>query len=188
MDNPGTINVPVISTNLKVLTLYIQTCFRKMTREEQCVREVRFYLIARSVNQDGIHANIDYFMAELRNMMFPDSTKYLLVYRHADNFDAIVLDEPCGYDEILSFTKECCEKFCEGEILDLENIYTDESSIEDLILPDETAQATQDDSQELMLIPCKDCKHAHTKCENPSSLFYRMPCEIVQKCEQGEEC
>ena len=72
--------------------------------------------------------------------------------------------------------------------LDLENAYIDASTIEDLRQLDKVTQATQDDSQDPVLVPCRCCKYNHTKCDNQEGLFYQIPCNIVKKCEQGEAC
>lgn len=196
MENLETTNVPIIATDLYGLALAIQDGFEKMIQEEEwvCVREIRFYIAGSSINQDGTQPNIDYYVAELRKMILPNTTMHLLKYDwHADrswqggitDFDVFELHNPCDYEEILSVVKKYFEERCADRLLDLENIHIDASSIDDYW---QRATVTQDDPQELELVPCKDCKYGHTQCKNQSGLFYQMSCKAVKWCEQGEAC
>ena len=128
-------------------------------------------------------------------MILPNTTMYLLKYDwYADrywqggitDFQIFELSNPCDYAEILSVTKKCFEERCADKLLDLDSIYIDRNSIEDILQESKAARIPQDDPQEPILVSCEDCKYGHIKCENQDSLFYRTPCKIVKWCEQGE--
>ena len=189
----------IISTDINGLALAIQDGFEKMIQEEEwvCVRGVRFYITKKSIGSGGLQANYDFFDAELRKMVLPNITMYMLKYNwYADlywqggvaDFEIFELSNPCDYEEILSVTKKHFEERCADKLLDLDSIYIDRNSIEDILRDSIAARVTQDDLQEPVLVFCGDCKYGHIKCANPDGLFYRTPCKIVKWCEQGETC
>ena len=74
-------------------------------------------------------------------MILPNTTMYLLKYDwYADrywqggitDFQIFELSNPCDYAEILSVTKKCFEERCADKLLDLDSIYIDRNSIEDI--------------------------------------------------------
>ncbi len=192
MDN----NVPVIETDIYGLTLAIQDGFEKMIQGDEWVRikDIRFYLTRSAIDQGETNLSLDYYLAELRKMILPSTTMYLLKYNwYADrywqggveDFEIFEIGNPCDYEEILSVTKKYFKKLRTEQFLDLENVYIDASSIDDYW---QRATAQQDEPQEPVFVSCEDCKYGHTKCANPDGLFYSTPCRIVKWCEQGEAC
>ena len=179
-------------SNVRELARYIQLAFVEIRREGRISTKIRFCLDEKSL----IRLNTVYFVAEV----FRINTSYRIIhaikcyqnsityYDPHDRPSYYVIDNACDYDEILSAITNYLTPIWCAEPSDLEKIYIDLDSISCLGKPAIAQQASQDEPQEPVLIPCECCKYGRTQCENSNGLFYRMPCKTVKGCEQGEEC
>lgn len=179
-------------SNVRDLARYIQLAFVETRQEAQGSTKIRFYLNDESLS--GL--NTVYFVAEVFNVntssgiihtikCYQNPIKY---YEPHDRSSYYVINNACDYGEILSAITNYLTPIWCAEPSDLEKIYIDLDSISGLGKPAIAQQDSQDDSPEPVLVSCECCKFGHTRCENASCLFYRMPCEIVKGCEQGEKC